>query len=130
MTSAVVEGGLTVAETRRRLEAVKAIALDADDLSSDELVRRQQAAIEGTALVAAPQRPPARSKSKTVPAAPPTNVEHAGPRLALEDLAVYSLLAPLIKSGRTDVYLREVVEALEQDLAWVKRIAKDGLTNG
>jgi ParB family chromosome partitioning protein len=130
LASAVVENGLTVAETRRRLESVKSIALVADDLSPDEMKRRQVAAVDGLDTAPPLAKMPARAKIKLVPAAPPVEGNSAGPRLALEDLAIYSLLAPRIKAGHTDVHLRELVEALEQDLAWVKRIAKDGLANG
>lgn len=128
LVKAVVGDGLTVAETRRRLEQVKALA---DDASLDETERgsRQLSAIDGSLTVPVPVKPPT-SRKRTVPAAPAAESAPkpgAGPRLAMEDLAIFQLLGPRIKAGQPDVYLNELIEALEQDLAWTRRIVKNGL---
>jgi hypothetical protein len=96
LTREVVEAGITVAETRKRIETLK-----------------------GGKSAAAKKKP------ATKPAAPAAS----GPRLALEDLAVYELLKPLIRDGATDVAVADLVEALERDMGWVKRLQKNGLVS-
>jgi ParB family chromosome partitioning protein len=96
LTREVVEAGITVAETRKRIETLK-----------------------GGKSAAAKKKP---ATKPAVPAA-------SGPRLALEDLAVYELLKPLIRDGATDVAVADLVEALERDMGWVKRLQKNGLVS-
>lgn len=127
LVQAVVDGGLTVAETRRRIEQVKTLA-DEPGIAPDLRVERQRSAIDGELTVPVAVRKPAPRKKAA--AAPVAAKPGAGPRLALEDLAVYQLLAPLVRAGATEVPLNELVEALEQDTSWTRRILKDGLGNG
>lgn len=94
LTREVVDGGITVAETRKRIEAIKG-------------------------------GKPAAKKKPASPAAAPA----AGPRLALEDLATFEILAPLVRQGASDVAVADLVAALEKDLAWVKRLQKNGLVS-
>jgi ParB family chromosome partitioning protein len=92
LTQEVLAEGITVAETRSRIQAIKGAK-------------------------------PAAKK----PAAAPMPKVTGSPRLALEDLAMFELLAPLVRSSATDVPLAELAEALERDMAWLKRLQKSGL---
>ncbi|MDB5097926.1 MAG: chromosome segregation DNA-binding protein [Cyanobacteria bacterium RYN_339] len=89
LTQAVVADGITVAETRKRIQALKG----------------------------------------DMPAKAPRPAPVKGARLALEDLAMFDLLAPLVRAGATDVSLAELAEALERDMAWLKRLQKNGLAS-
>lgn len=93
LTREVVDAGITVAETRKRIEAIKG------------------------------GKPAA--KKKAAPVAMPAS----GPRLALEDLATFEVLAPLVRQGGSEVAVAELVAALEKDLAWIKRLQKNGLVS-
>jgi ParB family chromosome partitioning protein len=127
LTRAVVDDGLTVAETRRRIEQLKAVA--ASDLPGEARERFQAAALAGEDVpVAVAPKPVAKKKAAT--ARPVVAAPGTGPRLALEDLAIVALLEPLLTAGSQDVAVEALQEALEADLAWVKRIARDGLLKG
>ena len=53
-----------------------------------------------------------------------------GPKLAVADLAIYGVIEKLVASGETEVAFRELEAALKKDMAWVRKINREGLGNG
>lgn len=124
LTRSIVETGITVAETRRRLEMVKTLEQEiADGLNTDAAHKLQLAAVGGLAAnefamrLSGLKKRAEASKAEPVAAGP-------GPQLAVEDLAVFDLLERLIRQGDKQVSLRELEAALKKDLAWTKKVAK------
>lgn len=127
LTAAIMAGGVTVAETRKRLELVKQLDAEGGDLDEGDLVTLKTAAYGGTPKGEVLMRLGAR-KQRGGPAV--VTGEGPGPQLALADLATHGLFQLLARAESQTVSLRELETALKQDLAWVKKIGRDGLANG
>ncbi|HEY9722384.1 MAG TPA: hypothetical protein V6D47_10235, partial [Oscillatoriaceae cyanobacterium] len=112
--------GITVAETRRRLELIKALANE-PELSESARARLEEAAVKGISAAEFAMRLAGYKKKRREKA------EVAGPRLALQDLASFSLLDKLVNAGDREVAYAELETALKKDLAWLRRIRKNGL---
>ncbi|MEB3285009.1 MAG: ParB/RepB/Spo0J family partition protein [Candidatus Sericytochromatia bacterium] len=128
LLDAIVAGGVTVAETRKRLETLRQVEVEALGLSDDQALALKQAALSGA------PRPDVltrlgQQKREHRPATP-SPFSGPGPALAVEDLATHALLQALAASATTVVGLNDLEEALKQDLAWVRKISRDGLASG
>ncbi|MEB3196412.1 MAG: ParB/RepB/Spo0J family partition protein [Candidatus Sericytochromatia bacterium] len=127
LLAAILQGGVTVAETRRRLEHVKQVEGEAEGVESSQLHEFKQALLAGTPK-AEVWAGLGKHKHKREPrVAQVSPFRGPGPALALEDLATHALYLSLTAQASRTVQLAALEEALNQDLAWVRKIARDGL---
>ena len=115
LLDAVMEEQFTVAEVRRRLEKVKGVEARRAELPPEEFA----VALEAAALGSKP-------KLEKAPAGEPLT----GVKLALEDLAVYQLIAGLMGAGEKDVELQALQAALKKDAGWVRKLQRDVIAKG
>ena len=127
LRDAILAGGVTVAETRRRLDLVKRLETETEGLEPEDAAPFKVAALAGTPSAELLMRLGAQ-KRRNAPAV--VVGEGPGPKLALSDLATHGLFALLAQAGNETVNLRDLEAALKQDLSWVRKIARDGLANG
>jgi hypothetical protein len=127
LTAAIMEGGVTVAETRKRLELAKQLDAEGADLDAEELGMLKRQAYGGTPKGELLMRLGAQKK-RGGPAV--VAGEGPGPSLALSDLATHGLFQLLARAESQTVSLRDLETALRKDLAWVRKIGRDGLANG
>ncbi|MEB3328144.1 MAG: ParB/RepB/Spo0J family partition protein [Candidatus Sericytochromatia bacterium] len=128
LLGAILAGGVTVAETRRRLDLARQLDVEtlglepelAQSLKAEALAGAEPAGL--LARVGVEKRDPR--------AARPSPFTGPGPRLALEDLATHALFGSLAEARATTVTLAELETALKQDLGWLRKIARDGLARG
>lgn len=126
LLQSVLSGGVTVAEVRRRVEAIKTAptAGDAEEVQGAKLAAAQGlSAPLGAPLPAAPKRPKA-----SPPALAPGKTREA--TVSLEDLAVVRLLEGLKAQGAGEVGLGALEAALKADLGWVRGLRKGALSVG
>lgn len=71
--------------------------------------------------VAEMKKPRPKAAAAAVPPAPGTQV-------ALEDLAVYQLMAQLMREGATTVEFSAIEEALKKDAGWMRKLRRDVLS--
>lgn len=128
LLDAILAGGVTVAETRKRLETLRQIDVEALGLPEERALELKRAALGGAPRQELLLRL-GQQKREHHPATP-SPFGGPGPALALEDLATHGLFQALAASGATVVTLNDLEEALKQDLAWVRKIARDGLAAG
>jgi ParB family chromosome partitioning protein len=128
LLDAIVAGGVTVAETRKRLDTLRQLEVEAMGLPDDQALGLKRAALEGAARQEILSRL-GQHKREHRPAVP-SPFGGPGPALAVEDLATHALFQALAASAATVVNLKDLEEALKQDLAWVRKIARDGLAAG
>jgi ParB family chromosome partitioning protein len=126
LTASIVETGITVAETRRRLEMVKELDAEAEALPVEAIAKLQLAAVKGMSGAEFAMRV-SGMKKRLEPQAAATG---PGPRLAVADLAVYGLIEKLVASGEREIAFRDLEAALKKDMAWVRKINREGLGNG
>lgn len=128
LRDAILAGGVTVAETRRRLELSRQLDVETQGIDSDLAQDLKARALAGEP----PETVLARvgHEKRDPRAGQPSPFAGPGPRLALEDLATHALFAGLGQANASTVTLRELEGALKQDLAWVRKIARDGLAGG
>ncbi|MEB3223299.1 MAG: ParB/RepB/Spo0J family partition protein [Candidatus Sericytochromatia bacterium] len=128
LLGAILEGGVTVAETRRRLELARQLDVETLGLEPEVAHALKAEALAGAdkgrllARVGAEKRDPRTSQ--------PSPFAGPGPCLALEDLATHGLFLSLAAAKATTVTLTELEVALKQDLDWIRKIARDGLAAG
>lgn len=127
LRESIVAGGVTVAETRRRLELAKRLDAEAEGLEPEDVAALKAAALAGTPANEVLMRLGSQKK-RTAPAV--VQGDGPGPKLALADLATHGLFQLLAQAGAETVNLRELEAALKKDLGWVRKIARDGLANG
>lgn len=126
LTTDIIETGITVAETRRRLEMLKQLETDAAWLPVEALGKLQAGAVRGMGAAEFAMRLSGYKKRlEAVPAS-----DGPGPLLAVQDLAVFALVEKLVNSGERQLALRELEAALKKDMAWVRKITRDGLADG
>jgi ParB family chromosome partitioning protein len=126
LTADIIATGITVAETRRRLEMIKQLESEADWLPPDSLAKLQLGAVKGMpASEFAMRLSGYKKRLEAVPAG-----AGPGPLLAAQDLAVFALVEKLVRSGETQLALRELEAALKKDMAWVRKITREGLADG
>lgn len=124
MVASILEHGATVAEVRRRLNLLKQLedAPSAMPEKTAEKLKLRVATGMGDAELAM-----WLGRYVEKPVAEPLG---EGPRMALDDLEVYKLMAKLVEAGDREVAFREFEAALKKDMAWVRKINRDGLANG
>lgn len=71
--------------------------------------------------VAEMKKPRPKAAAASAPPAPGTQV-------ALEDLAVYQLMAQLLRDGATTVEFAAIEEALKKDAGWMRKLRRDVLS--
>lgn len=118
----VLSGGVTVAEVRRRVEAIKT-APAGGDLSGKLAAAQGLNSPLAAPLPAAPRRPKASAPSQAQGKAREATV-------ALEELAVVRLLEGLKAQGAGEVGLGALEAALKADLGWVRGLRKGALSVG
>lgn len=121
LTQACLGDGITVAEVRRRLELVKeAEAAGLGDEATDKL---RESAVKGISHSEFAMRLAGYKKRMAPPQAPSGD----DPRLAVQDLAVVELVEKLVQEGAREVALSELALALKKDMAWVRKLKREGL---
>lgn len=123
LVQATLQGELTVAEVRRRLEQVKQAQGASPQIGAEAASKLSLAAVAGASEAEFKMRLAGYHKRGEAPA-PAAPLPAA--RVAAEDLEVSKLLA----SGEPTLPYAELRAALERDLKWLKRLEKRVLKAG
>lgn len=121
LTRSCLDEGITVAEVRRRLELVK--EAESAGLGGEAEEKLRLSAVRGIGQAEFAMRLAGYKKRQE----PATAAEGQDPRLAVQDLAVVELVEKLVSEGAREVAVSELAAALKKDMAWVRKLKREGL---